>query len=94
MSRIFGNILREARNKKSLSISGVSIASGVAEEIVDGFENGKHQDKIEYFKKIMDALGLSEMYLRYTSEDLYMQKFGRPFYQDDRIISKERFIRL
>ncbi|MBZ4190731.1 helix-turn-helix domain-containing protein [Niabella beijingensis] len=91
MGVICGEILKDERQKKGISIADLCRSTKVPEKIIEGIEMGKYLNKVRQFVKIIKILKLYECDIRDRSEELYIQKYGRSHYRDDEFLNKERY---
>lgn len=89
-SNSFGNRIKELRIKNGLSQTELADKTGVSEQAISFYENGKRHPKIETWQKIANALRTSVVYARGDIDTELIAKIAKmvflietaPFYTD------------
>lgn len=98
-SNSFGNRIKELRIKNGLSQTELADKTGVSEQAISFYENGKRHPKIETWQKIANALRTSVVYARGDIDTELIAKIAKlllcliepsmDFLIDDEIVSEE-----
>lgn len=95
----FGNRIKELRIKNGLSQTELADKTGVSEQAISFYENGKRHPKIETWQKIANALRTSVVYARGDIDTELIAKIAKlllcliepsmDFLIDDEVVSEE-----